>query len=539
VRTLRACLADEPLPRLMAMADLWEAPIEATSAGQVAESLAAFMAQPERAQAAYQALPAEARAALDAMIAARGRMPAATFERRFGQIRPMGPGRLERERPWLAPVSPAEALWYRGFIFRAFDRAPGAPVEIFFVPSDLYEALGPASQEGAFDLRASPPAPSTGAQDAPLLDDLTTLLCFAHNHEVQLTADGGWPLKARRALAPMLRDPEGATAPVPSGRFAWLLHLATLMGWVRAEEGRLRLAPGPVLDWLRSDAEAQLAALMDAWLSDATWNDLAHVPTLKLEMTHAWSYDAPRARRAIAALWQDWQAEHKSGATEAFVRYVQAHAPDFARPDGRYDTWYVRDAQTGEFLQGFEHWARVEGALIRYLVEGPMRWLTASPKATSGEDKPAFRVTADGQVHIAHALRYERFQLARVADWQETHAEGYTYRLAPRALARARRQGIRVARVIAFLEQHSQQALPDPLRRALLRWEERGTEVRAAPCVALRATDAAVMETILRLPRLRRLVVARCGPDRVLLRQRDLAAAQAILAESGLLLDEE
>jgi hypothetical protein len=34
-------------------------------------------------------------------------------------------------------------------------------------------------------------------------------------------------------------------------------------------------------------------------------------------------------------------------------------------------------------------------------------------------------------------------------------------------------------------------------------------------------------------------VVARCGPDRVLLRQRDLAAAQAILAESGLLLDEE
>jgi hypothetical protein len=534
VRTLRACLADEPLPRLMAMADLWEAPIEATSAGQAAEALAAFIAQPERAQAAYQSLPADVRAALDALIAARGRMPAATFERRFGQIRPMGPGRLERERPWLVPASPAEALWYRGFIFRAFDRAAGAPVEVFFVPAELYEAL---AQDEALDLRASPPAPPSGSQDAPLLDDLTSLLCFVHNHEVQLSADEGWPLKARRALAPMLRDPEGAMTPTPSRRFAWLCHLATHLGWLRPEDGRLRLVAGPVLAWLQSDTAAQRAALVDAWLSDATWNDLAQVPTLKLEMTHAWSYDAPRARQAIAALWQDWQAEqgNKNGATEAFVRYVQAHAPDFARPDGRYDTWYVRDAQTGEFLQGFAHWARVDGALVRYLIEGPLRWLAASPVG----NEPAFRVTADGHVHIAHALRYERFQLARVADWLETRAEGYIYRLSPRALARARRQGIRIARVIAFLEQHSRQALPNPLRRALLRWEERGAEVRLAPRVMLRAADAAVMEALLRLPRLRRLVVARCGPDCALIRLRDLKEAQAAIAESGLLVDEE
>jgi len=416
----------------MAMADLWEAPIEATSADQVAEALAAFMTQPEHTQAAYQALPADARAALDALIAARGRMPAATFERRFGQIRPMGPGRLERERPWLAPASPAEALWYRGFVFRAFDRAAGAPVEVFFVPAELYEAL---AQDEALDLRASPPAPPSGPQDAPLLDDLTTLMCFAHNHEVRPTTDGGWPLKTRQALAPMLRDPEGATTPTPSCRFAWLCHLATHLGWLRAEEGRLRLVAGPVLAWLQSDAQAQRAALVDAWLNDATWNDLAQVPTLKLEMTHAWSYDAPRARQAIAALWQNWQAEHgdEVGTTEEFVRHVQAHAPDFARPDGRYDTWYVRDARSGEFLQGFEHWGRVDGALVRYLVEGPLRWLAALP----GGKGPAFRVAADGSVEIAHALRYERFQLARVADWQETRAEGYVYRLSPRALARA------------------------------------------------------------------------------------------------------
>jgi hypothetical protein len=521
----------------MAMADLWEAPVEATSAGQMAEALATFIAQPERVRAAYQALPAAVRAALDALVAAQGRMPVAAFERRFGQVRPMGPGRLERERPWLAPISAAEALWYRGFIFRAFDRIGGAPVEVFFVPSELYEVLAPEPEDEALDLRASPPAPSARSEDAPLLDDLTTLLCFVHNSEVVLTPSGEWPLKARRSLAPMLRDPDGATSPVASGRFAWLLHLATCLGWLRSEDGRLRLVPGPALAWLQSDAEAQRALLVDAWLNDAAWNDLAHVPTLKLEMTHAWSYDVQRARRAIAALWQEWRASN-AGTTEDFVCYVHARAPDFARPDGRYDTWYVRDARTGEFLHGFEHWARVDGALVRYLVEGPLRWLDASPR-TDGEADSAFCVTAGGEVRIAHALRYERFQLARVADWQETRADGYVYRLSPRALARARKQGIRVARVIAFLEQHSQQALPDSLRRALLRWEERGTEVRIAPRVMLRAANASTMEALLRLPRLRRLVVARCGPDCVLLRQRDLAEARQVIAESGLLVDED
>ena len=33
---------------------------------------------------------------------------AQAFERRFGAIRPMGPGKLERERPWLNPANPAE-----------------------------------------------------------------------------------------------------------------------------------------------------------------------------------------------------------------------------------------------------------------------------------------------------------------------------------------------------------------------------------------------------------------------------------------------
>ena len=141
MRLLRACLLDEPLPRLIAMADLWDASLEVASAREVAEALALHMLQPGMAQQARNELPQEARAALDALLQAKGKMPSAAFERRFGAVRPMGPGKLERERPWLTPANAAEILWYRGFIFRAFDRAVSNPSEMAFVPSDLAEGL--------------------------------------------------------------------------------------------------------------------------------------------------------------------------------------------------------------------------------------------------------------------------------------------------------------------------------------------------------------------------------------------------------------
>src|SRR5579859_5992190 len=38
---------------------------------------------------------------------------------------------------------------------------------------------------------------------------------------------------------------------------------------------------------------------------------------------------------------------------------VKEEEPDFQRPAGNYDSWYIRDAQSGEYLRGFESWDRV------------------------------------------------------------------------------------------------------------------------------------------------------------------------------------
>lgn len=124
MRDLRKCLLDEPLARLMAMADAWSIAIEVASPREAAELLAAHMLLPAEAARACADLPAPARDALAALAAARGRMPSAAFERRAGAIRPMGPGRLERERPWLNPETPRKPFGIPGLSFAGLTATP-------------------------------------------------------------------------------------------------------------------------------------------------------------------------------------------------------------------------------------------------------------------------------------------------------------------------------------------------------------------------------------------------------------------------------
>src|SRR5512140_635573 len=67
-----------------------------------------------------ESLPAEARLALQSLVESEGRSLWAAFTRRFGEVRPMGPARRDRERPDLRPASTAEMLWYRALIGKAF-----------------------------------------------------------------------------------------------------------------------------------------------------------------------------------------------------------------------------------------------------------------------------------------------------------------------------------------------------------------------------------------------------------------------------------
>lgn len=565
MRILKSCLLDEPLPRLNAIADTWDISLEASSVGEMADELAKHMLAPDAAAQGRAELPVGARKALDALLLANGRVVAATYERRFGTLRPMGPGRLERERPWLTPANPTEVLWYRGFIYRGFDKTQTAPVEVMFIPSDLLAALPTPEPPTSAQIADEAPAPTRSepqTHDLPddLLDDVTSILSYIQNYEVVVRADGWWSAEARTAILPMLRDANGVDGENPAGRFAFLLNLIARMNWLRPKEKQIRLVPQLVMDWLKMRPQAQRAALFDAWRADPQWNDLAHVQGIAFEMPHAWANDPLRERSAILEVLTRWTAQSAEPLRdiEEFIAFVKSDNPDFCRSDGRYDTWHIRDVRTNEYLSGFEHWERVEGALIRYVLSDPLRWLgyvhlqngklmltdaTISPAVETAApqngvaSKDAFRLEPDGDVIVHTSARFERFQLARVANWSATRNTDYIYRLAPDSVGAAIKQGIAVPRILEFLEQHSNKPLPPNLIKALKRMEQNGPEVRLEQAYLLRTSNAETMEMLLATHAVRKAMIERVSPTCALMRQRESRAVASAVLRTGLLID--
>jgi len=564
MRPLQHCLLDANLVRLEVIARFWEVELTSSRQRDVVPQLAKAMARPEAVAKAWEALPDEHRRALETLLAAGGRMPLRVFAREWGEIRPMGPGRLQREQPWHDPISPTEGLWYTGFIFRAFDQEAAETYEAIFIPPELRAHL-PAPSTPPSIITLEPHAKPSMVRSAgdTFLDDACTLLAYLQNEQVHPSSDGDWPARHEARLAQRLHDPSPA-------RRTFLHHLTRRLGWLRFVTGRrktdadlLRPDPGPVTAWLRSPANQQRSTLARTWRDDPTWNDLHHVSTLYPEDTGAWHNDPLLARRAIHRHLTACEPETWYGLDD-FVAAVKAADPDFQRPGGDYTTWYIRDAASGAYLSGFESWDSVEGALIRYLVTGPLAWLGLTDLGATIPDRPlsAFRLTPAGlpflglgeppaepesaglalrpdfTVHVPPARRYERFQLARVAQWVRT-GDPFVYRLTPTSLNRARRQGISVVRILAFLDEATGTNTPVPryIEAALTRWDARGAEARLERGLLLRLSSEELMTQLMSHPRTRRLVREQVGPAVALVRELDWPRLVAALGELGLLVD--
>ena len=198
--------------------------------------------------------------------------------------------------------------------------------------------------------------------------------------------------------------------------------------------------------------------------------------------------------------------------------------------------------------------------MIRYLITGPLAWLGLLElgAAVLGVPPVAFRLTQAGAatldlagsppelkpgplvlrpdftVLVPPARRYERFQLARIADWEHT-GDMYVYRLSPSSLERGQQQGIPLARVLEFLGSTSDAPVPRFVEAALTRWGARGGEARVERLVLLRLSTAELMDQVSSSPRTRNLIEERVGPTAAVVRERDWARLVVALGEMGLL----
>jgi hypothetical protein len=135
---------------------------------------------------------------------------------------------------------------------------------------------------------------------------------------------------------------------------------------------------------------------------------------------------------------------------------------------------------------------------------------------------------------VPTARRYERFQLARVADWLQSGAP-FVYRLTPSSLERARQQGISITRVLEFLGDLIEAPVPRSVEAALTRWAARGAEARLERPVILRISSEDLMNQVNSSPTLSRLIGERIGPTAAIVRKQDWEKVIGALGEMGLL----
>jgi hypothetical protein len=550
MRTLEQALLDHELIVLRVIGEWLGLDLTGRDKPRAVAELAAELAQFDLVREVEYLEPEEA-AALTSLVRQGGRAPVAVFERDHGEVRQMGPGRLEREEPWLDPASPAESLWYRGFIYRGFDQTGEGALEFYYVPQELLARLAPqaparreepapAAEPG---LRPTTPPDETRPPPIDAVDDLTTLLALAQ----------------RTGLRPeRLPDLDGLLVNPDRDRRSLLLTLATEMSLLRRTDERLRPTRA-ALDWLQQSREAQLRALVDAW-SRSVWNELRHTPGLEAE-GESWQNDPLAARTALMDALPVDDRWYRLADVVAAIRRAD---PDFQRPDGNYETWYIRDAETRQYLAGFENWEWVEGRLLRFLIQGPLHWLgMVELSAASDAERAAYRLApralawlgdeppATDEVRVPlvvqpegillvpyNAGRYERFQAARIADPEPlSPGKPYRYRIVPSSLAEAQEQGITVERMLAFLESAAQRPLPAGVRRGISRWAEKGVEGRLQGVVVLRVGDAGILETLRANPKTRDFIGEALGELAVVIRQGERESFRQAAAQLGLLLD--
>lgn len=539
---LAQSLQGQDLGHLQIIAEHWGLELHAPDVPTALEILIPHMLERQRFDEVFETFPDNAHQALQALLQNGGRLPWQGFIRSFGAVREMGPGRRDRQRPDRQPASPAEVLWYHAVMARAFFDTPSGPEEYAYIPDELM-ALLPVPQGDQMTPLGRPATPAERANPIPtsdrILDDACTLLAALRlglpDEALSFDFASPYPL-----------------SPLP---LKALLFSAGLL-----DPGGLPL-PEPTRAFLEASRGEALAQLVNAWQDSTDFNELAFTPGLILEGD--WLNDPRRARRALldflASLPGDtwWNLE-------AFVTAIHQYHPDYQRPAGDYDTWIIRRRDSPDYLRGFEHWDQVDGALIRFLIGGPLYWLGIADLATPADSLivSAFRfspwsetllggqapagppledglvqVRSDGRLRLPRLTpRAVRYQVSRFCEWEGEVDQVYRYRLTPASLERARQQGLQLSHLLAFLGRHAKTVSP-VLVNALKRWEARGVEARLEPVLVLRLSSPEALQALRASPAARFLGDP-LGPAAVIVKPGAREKVLAAILELGYLAEE-
>lgn len=479
-------------------------------------------------------LSSRERAALALVQQNGGSVRAPLLEREYGGVRSHAD--YPNPRAYLLaleqPPSPTERLWTLGLLLA--DRASVAgsglgKASSYSIPADLLPLL-PIVPERDRVLRLAPapePAEVSAGELSFLERNLLILLALGQDGLLEIIPTGGMNKASLARIAKQWDTQDtfkGAWREEHWPYMQFVRRVAEGAGLLRVgADARLR-PTREALEWLKLPSLDRARKLLDGWIG-SNWDELASFGGIKVQ--RAYYRDLPQAKRAVLRLIGQLTPGAWIG-YDAFVAEVKRVEPDFARPDGRYDTWGLI-SYTRQPINGFEFWDQVEGRQLVDIAGGTLRWLGLTDVGVEGEDAVSFRLNPIGAALIAgaapppelpadplvvqpnfdvvvpaYASPYARFQLGRIAERAGGDRQAAeVYKLGKRSVQAALVRGITFEDMLRFLNEQGGHEPPQNVVASLREWAGQHGQVTLRRAVLLEADDPALLEQIRRDKRVR------------------------------------
>jgi len=483
------------------------------------------------------ALPTNGQFALKSIMKNGGRTPAVQFFREFGQLRELGASSIEKTRPDRNPLSTSENLFYKGLIGRSFFNSNGDTVEFVFIPDEFDQFLR-SVDAGSNRLILFPQIPEkavhvTHSSSDDILDQIALLLAAQRGN---------------------LRNDEIGDLIEMNNRIFILSILQTIGA---TDNKNTIINPDILKTLLIKERSALLSKLCFLWMDSEIINELRLLPNLLFE--GKWKNDPSKTRKIVIEIIAGLPDE-KWFQIKDFVSWMHKIHPDFQRIAGEYDTWFIKDSESGEYLEGFENWDRVDGTLLSYFINGPFHWMGILDLGwKKGENSPfafkksrfakqllqketisyesettdSFTLFKNGEILLQSGTRRELlYQIARFCGWKGKKGRTTRFMINSASLERARAQAISTSQIKNLFNTHAKKPAPENILKAIDRWEDKNSTITVETRTLLRVPTKEIMDQLLD-SRAKQYIVERLNDTHVIVKAKDLYRLRETLTEMG------
>jgi hypothetical protein len=530
--TLLETIGDYEEDLLLLIAGQWGIECADISSKKLAKHIAEAVTL-DRIRDFLDSLPEAELASLRELANNLGRIPWTQMERKFGELREMGAARRQRERPDIKPSSKTESLFYKGLIGKAFFDTRGGPLEFAYMPDEILPFFELNEKPSLFDCLKRlerKRVPKKWIANDFIIDHACTVLAALRS---------GTPLPQI-----ILRRPD-----IPIDFLIVLLREAKLIS------PKNEVLAAQTKTYLENGRGKALFHLFQAWSASENLNELHLVPSIELVKSPD---NHPHLSRSLLLELFSSMPGDQWFEVDDFISRMHDLQPDILRNTGEYDTWFIKNKTSGEFISGYENWHLVESEYLRMMIKGPCFWIGLLDLGKTSEGIDCFRrstwsnamfqqsapeyqsivirdfhLDRTGQVIIDRNFpRDIRYQVARFCNWAGQKGNHYFLHITPDSLQRATAQGLKVQQFLTLLLKYGRKPLPANLLTAVENWDRAGIEAQISPVVLLRVKNPIILDLLTGSPA-KNYIRERLGNDSALVDHRGIPAIRTALIELG------